>query len=316
MLSALGIENSPFNEQQLKQLQSTIGDLNPAQSQWLSGYLAGRLAAPLQGVSSPQTSSEPALTVVYATETGNSESIATTLHSGLEQQGIKAELKAMGDLRPAGLRKLKNVVFIVSTHGEGDPPDEALELFEYLDSERAPGLAELNYRVLALGDRSYLKFCEAGRKLDEMLQALGASSFGPRVECDVDYVAGAKTYTEEVIEYALNELATTEPPLKTQAPALSLVSNESRWSRANPFNAQVEQIQKITGSDSGKDVYHIELSLDDADLKYEAGDALGVWAPNDPELVNLILTGLEIGPSEIINFNEQDMTISKVLTSP
>ena len=317
MLSTLRIENSPFNEQQIKQLQHTIGGLNPAQSQWLSGYLAGRLADPSQDAQPPQKAAEVAMTVVYATETGNSEGIATGLVTSLEQQGIRAELKAMGDLRPAGLRQLKNVVFIVSTHGEGDPPDEALELFEYLESERASRLPDLNYRILALGDRSYLKFCEAGRLLDKRLQELGARSWGERVECDVNYAPDAKIYTDEVIQYVRDELADGESPEQSNTQAtnhLSLVPNESRWNRTNPFNAEVGQIQKITGADSGKDIYHIELSLDDAGLDYEAGDALGVWAPNDPELVGGILAALEIGPSEIVNFNERDITISKVMS--
>lgn len=317
MLSTLRIENSPFNEQQIKQLQHTIGGLNPAQSQWLSGYLAGHLAASLQDAQQPQGAVEVVLTVVYATETGNSEGIATQLVTSLEQQGIKANLKAMGDLRPAALRKLKNVVFIVSTHGEGDPPDEALELFEYLGSERASRLPELNYRILALGDRSYHKFCEAGRVLDKRLQALGAHTWGERVECDVNYDQDARTYTDEVIQYVRDELSGSESSGAPNIPTtnhLSLVPTESRWNRATPYSAEVGQIQKITGADSGKDIYHIELSLDDAGLNYEAGDALGVWAPNDPELVGGILAALEIGPSEIVNFNEQDITISKVMT--
>jgi sulfite reductase (NADPH) flavoprotein alpha-component len=317
MLSTLRIENSPFNEQQIKQLQHTIGGLNPAQSQWLSGYLAGRLADPLQDVQQPQRAVEVVLTVVYATETGNSEGIATQLVTSLEQQGIRSDLKSMGDLRPAALRKLKNVVFIISTHGEGDPPDEALELFEYLESERASRLPELNYRILALGDRSYHKFCEAGRVLDQRLQELGARAWGKRVECDVNYANDATAYTDEVIRYALDELTDGEPSEKSNTLTtnhLSLVPTESRWNRANPYSAEVGQIQKITGVDSGKDIYHIELSLDDAGLNYEAGDALGVWAPNDSELVGGILAALEIGPSEIVNFNEQDITISKVMT--
>lgn len=317
MLNALQAGNSPFSEQQIRQLQNTIGGLSLAQSQWLSGYLAGRLAEPLQASEEPGTAAGLELTVVYATETGNSESIATQMVYGLQQQGIKAESKAMGDLRPAGLRKLKYVVFIVSTHGEGDPPDEALELFEYLDSDRAPNLSELNYRVLALGDRSYLKFCEAGRQLDERLATLGARSWGDRVECDVDYEPTAKSYTDEIIQYARDTLTGGEPSASNPTPGpghLSLVSNETRWTRSNPFNAQVEQIQKITGAGSDKDIYHIELSLEDAGLNYEAGDALGVWASNDPELVGLILATLKIGPSEIVCYQEQDMTISKVLT--
>jgi sulfite reductase (NADPH) flavoprotein alpha-component len=317
MLSALRTENSPFSEQQIQQLQDTVSGLNAAQSQWLSGYLAGRLAEPLLTSETPKTASGLPLTVVYATETGNSESIATGLVAQLEQQGVQTELKAMGDLRPAGLRKLKHVVFIVSTHGEGDPPDEALEFFEYLDGDRAPALPGLNYRVLALGDSSYIKFCEAGRKLDKRLQDLGAHPWGERVECDVDYEQKASTYTDEIVEFARDELAGGEN-LTNTGPAssnhLSLVTNESRWSCTNPFNAQVEQVQKITGADSDKDIYHIELSLDDSGLNYEAGDALGVWASNDPELVAWILSALKIGPSEIVNYREEDMTISKVLT--
>ncbi len=317
MLSTLRIENSPFNEQQLTQLQSSIGALSPAQSQWLSGYLAGRLAEPLPAINSPQVQTETALTIIYATETGNSEGIAAELAAGLEQQGFRTELQTADRFRPATLRKLKNVVFIISTHGEGDPPDEAAELFEYLESERAPRLPELNYRLLALGDRSYPLFCEAGRRLDERLKSLGATAFGPRVECDVDYAVNTKTYIDEVIFYAREKLATDEQTIKPGAlPSthLSLVSNESRWSRTQPYSAEVGQIQKITGVDSGKEIFHIELLLEEPGLQYEAGDALGVWATNDPQLVAWILAELRIGPSEIINFNEQDMTISKALT--
>jgi len=317
MLSTLRIENSPFNEQQLKQLQSSIGDLNPAQSQWLSGYLAGRLADPLPAPGAEQILSEASLTIIYATETGNAEGIAKRMAAGLEHQGTRSELHAMGDFRPTALRKLKNVVFIISTHGEGDPPDEALDLFEYLDSERAPALPELNYRVLALGDQSYTKFCEAGRQLDEKLQNLGARSFGERVECDVDYESDANEYTEEVLQYVKENLDTDNQAVEASAPGpshLSLVPTESRWTRAQPFGAEVGQVQKITGTDSDKDIYHLEILLDDPDMLYEAGDSLGVWASNDPQLVDSILIALQIGPSEIVNFNDEDMTVSHAVT--
>lgn len=313
MLSALRTENSPFNEQQLKQLQSSIGSLNPAQSQWLSGYLAGRLAEELPIASAPQSLTGASLSIIYATETGNAEGIANRLAARLEQQGTRTELHAMGDFRPTALRKLNQVVFIISTHGEGDPPDEALELFEYLDSKRAPKLAELNYRVLALGDRSYSKFCEAGRQLDEKLQKLGAKAFGKRVECDVDFEPDSNQYTDEVLQYAREKLESDDQPIKTGSNHLSLVPNESRWSRAQPFSAEIGQIQKITGSDSDKDIYHLEILLDDPELQYEAGDSLGVWASNDPQLVDWILTALQIGPSEIVHY-DRDMTASHALT--
>ncbi len=318
MLSTLRIEDSPFNEQQLNQLKNSIGGLNPAQSQWLSGYLAGRLAESPATTGTPQTLPTESLSIIYATETGNSESIATELAANIQQQGIGAELISMDNFRPASLRKLKHVAFIISTHGEGEPPDEALEFFEFLESKRAARLPELNYRVLALGDSSYPLFCEAGRKLDTLLQASGARPYGPRVECDVDFASSAKTYNEEVIRYACDSLATDKQYSHTDlatSPHLSLVPSESHWSREQPFIAEVGSIQKITGLDSGKDVYHLELSLEGSELHYQEGDALGVWAPNDPKVVSQIIETLQMEPSESVTIQEQCLSISEALTN-
>lgn len=317
MLSTLRIESSPFNEQQLKLLQSSIGTLDPSQSLWLSGYLAGRLAGPSQADSASQAKSAESFTIIYATETGNSEGLASTLAKNIEQQGLTAELHSMANFRPANLRKLKNVTFIISTHGEGDPPDEAIDLFEYLHNERAPQLTELNYRVLALGDRSYSLFCEAGRKLDERLKELGAKPFGQRVDCDVDYANDARKFSDDIIHFAQEQLTNGSQNQKNDsagAAHLSLVPNESRWSRENPYHAEVGQIQRITGSASIKDVYHIELSLDDAGLQYQPGDALGVWASNDPTIVNRILEALLLEAETQVSHKDQQISIKEMLT--
>jgi sulfite reductase (NADPH) flavoprotein alpha-component len=318
MLSMLRIENSPFNENQLKQLQNSIGSLSPVQSQWLSGYLAGRLAEPLHTADTGKANSGAVLDIIYATETGHSEGIASRLAENLEQNGISTKLHSMDGFRPAALRKLRNAAFVISTHGEGDPPDEALELFEFLESDRAPRLNELNYRVLALGDKSYKLFCEAGRKLDERLQALGARPFGQRIECDVDFTDSAKVYCDEVISFARDNLAIAEQTTKTDSPVnnhLSLVSNETRWSRVNPFSATLGQIQKITGHDSTRNVYHIELSLEDSDIQYQPGDALGVWAQNDPDLPGLILESLQIKASTPVFIDNQELSLGEALTN-
>jgi len=320
MLSTLRIENSPFTEQQLRLLQNSIGGLNPAQSQWLSGYMVGRLTESLQTANLPQSLPEPAnsLAIIYATETGNSKRIAMELAASIKQQGFNTELHSMDNFRPAALRKLTNAAFIVSTHGEGDPPEEALELFEFLEDERAPKLPNLNYQVLALGDRSYQLFCEAGRKLDKRLQALGARPFAQRVECDVDFTDGAKTYSDEVLQFAREHLASENRSATTDTSVtshLSLVPSESRWSREHAFIAEVGQVQQITGLQSGKSVYHLELSLEGSGLQYHPGDALGVWAPNDPEVIDRILATLQIDATEPVRIKEQDLSISEALTS-
>jgi len=320
MLSTLRIENSPFTEQQLRLLQNSIGGLNPAQSQWLSGYMAGRLTESLQTAHLPQSLPEPAnsLVIIYATETGNSKRIAMELAASVKQQGFNTELHSMDNFRPAALRKLTNAAFIVSTHGEGDPPEEALEFFEFLENDRAPKLPHLKYQVLALGDRSYQHFCEAGRRLDKRLQVLGAQPFAQRVESDVDFTDDAKVYSDEVLRFARQHLASENRSEITDSSVtshLSLVPSDSSWSRDNAFVAQVGQIQKITGLQSAKSIYHLKLSLEGSGLQYHPGDALGVWAPNDPEVIDRILATLQIDTAEPVRIKEQDLSINEALTS-
>ncbi len=193
------------------------------------------------------------------------------------QAGLSASAQSLNELRPRALTKVDQAAFIISTHGEGDPPDDALDLFEFLESKRAPRLESLKFRVLALGDSSYSQFCEAGRKLEQLLLACGAQVFASRVDCDLDYEETAGQWSTEVIEYgreALMPLAdsTSQTPVKSTLPArLNVVPITTEWSRKHPFPAVVEKIQKITGLESEKDVSHIELSIENSGLCYDPG---------------------------------------------
>jgi sulfite reductase (NADPH) flavoprotein alpha-component len=257
MLNALRTDNSPFSEQQLEALKQSLGTLSEAQSLWLSGYLAGRLAEQEGALSlpTPATGAAPAavLNILFGSETGNGEALAETLAARFEAAGVRTQLQPLDSFRPAGLKKLEHAVFVMSTHGEGDPPEEAIDLFEFLDSDRAPQLNGLNYRVLALGDRSYSLFCEAGRRLDERLQALGASPFGPRVDCDVDYADDAQAWGDQVLSWARETLRSDTPV--PSAARLSVVPATPAWTRERPFEAELLRVQKITGLESDKDVY-------------------------------------------------------------
>jgi sulfite reductase (NADPH) flavoprotein alpha-component len=315
MLSMLRVENSPFNEDELKNLNDSIGALSPIQSQWLSGYLAGRVAEPLNPGRTQEPRNAAKLNIIYATETGHSESIATALAENLQQQGVLVKLQSMDKLRPASLRKLTHVAFVISTHGEGDAPDEALEWFEYLESDRAASLKQLNYRILALGDKSYQHFCEAGRQLDKRLLELGAQPFGERIECDVDYSQPANTYSDEILQYARENLSDKDLTGTSAVNHLSLVPTETSWTRENPFSARLVQTQRVTSDDSSKEVFHLELSLDDSDIRYQPGDALAVWAPNDTKLVDRVLESLDINASSTITLNERNLTIREALIS-
>jgi len=326
MLNALKAENSPFSEQQIVQLQQSLDQLNPEQAAWLSGYLTGRLSSSSQLTLGAQRASvEPlsgeqvALNVFYASQTGNGEGIAVDLVAQAEREGLIIKIQSFNEFRPNALKKLDHAAFIISTHGEGEPPDDAMDLFDYLESARAPQLSSLRFRVLALGDRSYSQFCEAGRKLEQLLLARGAKMFAQRLDCDLDYQQQAGEWSAEIIEYGRSELAQLESgtqlaPLTGPGPSLSVVPSTLEWNRRRPFPATVERVQKITGVESIKDVYHLEFSLQDSGLSYAPGDSLGVWAFNAPELVADVLTELAIDPSTVVEADGKVCTIQELLT--
>jgi sulfite reductase (NADPH) flavoprotein alpha-component len=285
---------------------------------------AAALALPVAGIKVANSTSARAidqrLQVFFASQTGNGESVALALAAEAGRAGVAVEVRSLAELRPAALKKLRHAAFVISTHGEGDPPDDALELFEYLQGSRAAPLGQLNFRVLALGDRSYSKFCEAGRELERLLLAQGASRFAERIECDVDFQPLASTWSTEVLRFAQDTFAPAGGEARVSqvvvpsSAHLSIVPQVNRWTRANPFAATVERVQKITGVESAKNVFHLELSLEGSGLEYAPGDALGVWAPNAHELVNEVLDALTIAADAEVLLDGHRHTIHEVLT--
>lgn len=259
------------------------------------------------------------LHLLYGSQTGNGESVAESLAQSARKSGLRVRLQSLADLRPAGLKKIPYAAFVMSTHGDGDPPDDALDLFEWLEDNPAADLAGLIFRVLALGDRSYAEFCAAGRRLEALLEARGATAFGAMIECDVDYAPGAGRWSDEILEWGRENLgpadqaANDSTDVPASAPVLSLVPSLPGWTRARPFPAIVGRVQKITGLESPKDVYHLELSLEGSGLQYRPGDSLGVWADNDPELVSRLLRVLAVQPSDVVHDEGRNRTIREVL---
>ncbi len=323
MFKALRSDNSPFSKQQLELLQSSLVSLDAAQSAWLSGYIAGRLATgseinlPLASAAAEQIPQQK-FHVLYASQTGTGELIAGQLAAQLQQAGWAVELQSMSKVKPAQLKKLKHVALVISTHGEGDPPDDALDWFDYLKSGRAAKLESLNFTVLALGDRSYEKFCAAGRQLEQLLLATGAKPYSARVECDLDYSSSAGQWSGQVLNYAREQQPANHPAndassKRNSIQHLSVVPSSEKWSRAKPFKATLERVQKITALESDKDVYHLELSLADSGIEYQPGDALGVWANNDHNTVAQILDALKIAADAEIELQGHSHTAHELL---
>ncbi|MEO1244687.1 MAG: assimilatory sulfite reductase (NADPH) flavoprotein subunit [Pseudomonadota bacterium] len=278
----------PLDTTQSDKLAAAVDGLTPAQLTWVSGYAAGLAAAgsPGDAVLIPAADSSPAaapqdtLTILYGSQTGHGESVARGLKDAAAAKGFSVKLQSLADYKPSALKRERLVSFVISTHGEGDPPDDAELFHEFLLSAKASKLDGLRYAVFALGDSSYVNFCQTGREFDGRLEELGAERLLPIVECDIEFAAEAEAWSGDIVE-RLPDLMTAA----SSAPRLRAVETAAQYDRQRPFTATVLTNQKITGGRSGKDVRHIELSLADSGLSYEPGDSLAVLADNPPQLV-------------------------------
>ncbi|KKB34794.1 assimilatory sulfite reductase (NADPH) flavoprotein subunit [Bacillus thermotolerans] len=320
----LQVMNSPFTEEQVELLNRLLSTLTESQKAWLSGYLAAphvvsSTDAPFQGVPGAELLSQAVgqskpkeATVLFGSQTGNAQALAEKLSEKLKGRGFEVTTSAMSDFKPNNLKKVHNLFIVVSTHGEGDPPDNALSFHEFLHGRRAPQLKDLQFSVLALGDSSYEFFCQTGKEFDKRLEELGGKRLYPRFDCDVDFEEAAAEWTEGV----LSSLAETESAslsngsdqLVPQAAGAAAVQTEVVYSRANPFKAEVLENINLNGRGSNKETRHLELLLEGSNLEYEPGDSLGVYPQNDPELVDQVIEAMKWNPDELVPVNKQQET--------
>lgn len=307
----LQVINSPFNQEQAELLNRLLPTLTESQKFWLSGYLAashststsGTMEAPsteLPAENSGQTISKE-VTILYGSQTGNAQGLADNASKTLEGRGFQVTVSSMSDFKPNNLKKIKNLLIVVSTHGEGDPPDNALSFHEFLHGRRAPKLDDLHFSVLSLGDSSYEFFCETGKQFDKRLEELGGERIAPRVDCDLDFDEPATEWIESV----LNELSEVQAVRSATAPTPAAATGETVYSRTNPFHAEVLENLNLNGRGSNKETRHLEISLEGSGLTYQPGDALGIYPQNDPELVNELILALNSNPDETVTINKQ-----------
>ncbi|CAH0346038.1 assimilatory sulfite reductase (NADPH) flavoprotein subunit [Bacillus sp. CECT 9360] len=306
----LQVMNSPFNQEQAELLNRLLPALTESQKVWLSGYLAASQSASVQGTPEAPVAELPAgstgqtiskeVTILFGSQTGNAQGLAKNAGKMLEGRGFQVTVSSMSDFKPNNLKKVQNILIIVSTHGEGDPPDTALSFHEFLHGRRAPKLEDLRFSVLSLGDSSYEFFCQTGKEFDEKLEELGGTRLYPRVDCDLDYDEPAAEWLEGVLG-GLGEAQGGNAP----APVSATQAGESVYSRTNPFKAEVLENLDLNGRGSNKETRHLELSLEGSGLTFEPGDSLGIYPENDPALVGMLLEEMKWDPEEIVTVNKQ-----------
>ncbi|PXH71864.1 NADPH-dependent assimilatory sulfite reductase flavoprotein subunit [Klebsiella pneumoniae] len=304
----------PLNPEQLARLQAATTDFTPTQLAWVSGYFWGVLNQQSgTAVAAPAPAAEvPTITLISASQTGNARRVAEALRDDLLAAKLNVKLVNAGDYKFKQIAAEKLLVVVTSTQGEGEPPEEAVALHKFLFSKKAPKLDGTAFAVFGLGDTSYEFFCQSGKDFDNKLAELGAERLLDRVDADVEYQAAAAEWRARVVE-ALKARALVAAPAQLATSGAVNDIHTSPYTKEAPLTATLSVNQKITGRNSEKDVRHIEIDLGDSGLRYQPGDALGVWYQNDPQLVKELVELLWLKGDEPVTVEGKTLPLSEAL---
>jgi sulfite reductase (NADPH) flavoprotein alpha-component len=318
MTVQLPLHEGALSLDQWRLVENLAKTLTPEQARWISGYFAGLDAGLLQagGVSvapviAPQGRT---LTILYGTETGNSRDLGKALAASASDRGLAAKLADMGDYKVRQLKDEQDLLFVVSTYGEGDPPQPAVGFFEFMEGPRAPKLEGVRYSVLALGDSTYEKYCEAGKRVDCRMQELGAVRISECADCDVDYEEPAAVWSDRLIERLAGEIHPVAAGVPELGPTIA-ASARAVDGKRNPFNATVLENIRIVGRHSTKETRHVELSLAGSGFTYSPGDSLAIIPSNDPGVVVELLNAVGLSGDRAVSVKGSPMSLASALAS-
>lgn len=310
-------------------LQQLTAGLTPQQLVWLSGYFYGQaagaggggvgaatVAAPAAAVAAAAPTSEK-LTILYGSHTGNGKKIAQQAAEAAAARGLAAEVRDMNDYPSRQLAQEQNLLVIVSTHGEGEPPVAAEELHQFITGTRAPKLPKLRFAVLALGDKSYLQYCQTGKDFDQKLAELGGTRLLDRMDVDVAFKAPAAQWIEDVLNALTGtDVAVAAPALADASSATLLTSSpQAEYTAENPWPAKVLDSIQLNGRGSDKETYHLELDLAGSGLHYAPGDALAVVPRNHPPLVEEVLLAARLSDTTPVQLDGETLPLAAALAS-
>lgn len=297
-----------LQETRFKQLQEIIDASTQDELIWINGYLNNILSAKSPKLTSAAIASSgiKKMTILFGTETGNSKNLAIQFASAAKKQGVMVKHGGLDQYRLSDLSKEEYLFIVVSTHGEGEPPETAKKFYDYIH-DNSLSLSHINYGILALGDSSYPLFCKTGEDIDNQLNLLGATRLFSLKKCDVDYEEDAKDWFQQILGYSTS----SEIHL---APIANEVAKQSVAKKVGKKYYKGEVVTNINLNDSGslKETYHIEITSDEV-IEYEAGDALAMIPSNDESIVDSILKKVGIDSETPITTAKHSGTVKELL---
>ncbi|MDP9230334.1 MAG: flavodoxin domain-containing protein [Bacteroidota bacterium] len=288
----------------LKILQDFIKTLSGDELIWTNGYLNG-IVSNANGKENvaPVKSLVNKITIAYGTETGNSKKIANELAVKAKRTGINVKLVSLDQYRLGDLAKEEYFFTVVSTHGDGEPPQAAKKFYNHIHNNGFK-FDKLKYSVLALGDTSYPLFCKTGEDIDEQLNKLGGYRIAPLRRCDLEFDEDANEWFEKVLQ----SLSTNQINSFTAAPepiAPKKSSNKKTYSGNILANINLNDIG------SNKETYHIEMAVEEPE--YEPGDSIGIVPENAIANVEAILALTGVDRNKEIEYRDEWFTVFDLL---
>ncbi|KAB2940517.1 MAG: flavodoxin domain-containing protein [Hyphomicrobium sp.] len=293
-------KNAPFTPEDIDVLNSVVARTTPQQRAWLAGFFAGFEAAQAGAHPQPAAAAKPrqALTVLYASESGNAEALAMRTKKLAQKHGLDARVIDFADAELSVLTRAKNLMVFASTWGEGDPPGRAVDFYAALMGDGAPRLDGVRFAVLALGDTAYAQFCATGKAIDARLEALGGTRAFDRIDLDLDYAKQAAEWTEK----ALGGLAPADAAgtatvvhVDFKGGAQLAEDDEPQFTADNPLTGEISTLINLNGTGSTRETWHVEIAAEAQGFSYLPGDAVGVVPENDPNLALELAEAVGLG---------------------
>ena len=302
--------SAPFQSEQISILNQVIPQLDREQIIWLQGFLSGiRNQANVHDDMSVETKPME-LTILFGSESGNAENLADSMAQATQSAGMKPHVLSMGDINTKRLQSIDNLLVLVSTWGEGDPPENAVEFYNEFMGTDAPKLEGTRFSVLSLGDSSYEHFCKMGKDFDRRLEELGGNRLVKRVDCDVDFDSDFENWKLSVLkkfeQLNLPKVTRSEGGVKVATP-------KETYSRKNPFPSKLKERILLNGAGSNKETIHLELDLSGSGLDYKVGDALAVIPHNADSMVATILKQTGLAPNSQVQIKDEKLSLGDAL---
>ena len=298
-----------LGENKFKVLLDLINNATKDELIWMNGYLNGVVKNQVPAAESGAATTFAGaavnkITIVYGTETGNSKRLATDFAAKAKQKSIHAKVVGMDQYRLADLAKEEYLLAVVSTHGEGEPPEAAKKFYDHIHKNGFK-LEKLKYSVLALGDTSYPLFCKTGEDVDVQLNKLGGQRIAPLQKCDLEYDEDANGWFNTV----LKSLTVT----KESAPAVETVTAPAPAKKTGKqtYTGTVMSHINLNDRGSGKTTWHIEIAAEG--IQYQCGDSIGIVPENDSQVVTDIIAVTNADGNKSVEFKKEKVTVYELL---